>query len=340
MGSQKKIRFLHMFLAGIGITLLLKVFKIGNDHPHPEIFDYLITILITFLIWEGNLRIDCYLEKLFPWKHNAPKRALIQLIIVIIFSALGIYLSMLVFDKFVCALPSNTRDGFMTISVVLGVLISIMIVAIQISAQFFANWKQSLLEIEKYKNESLQAQLQNLKSQINPHFLFNNMSVLSSLVYKDQDKAVEFINQLSKVYRYLLDSKDSELVTLDEEMAFIKSYIYLLKIRFDSNIQFTITVGNDTLNKLIPPMSIQILVENTIKHNEVSSEQPLSVIIHANADELSVSNNLQLRTNREESLKTGLKNIKERYKYFTEKSVEIIDDAGAFTVKLPLLQTS
>jgi two-component system, LytTR family, sensor kinase len=329
-----------MFIAGIGISLLLKLFKIGNDHTHHPILDYLITILITFFIWEGNLRLDFLLDKIFPWQKNATKRALIQLFVTITFSAIGIFLSMIAFDKLVCPLPPSTRDDFMTISIILGVLISIMIVAILVGIQFFNNWKKSMLEAEQYKNESLQAQLQNLKSQINPHFLFNNMSVLSSLVYKDQDKAVEFINQLSKVYRYLLDSKDSELVTVEEEMAFIKSYIYLLKIRFDSNIVFSINVGEDSLKKLVPPMSIQILLENTIKHNEVSSEQPLTVIIHSTTNALSVSNNLQLRSNKEVSLKNGLNNIRERYKYFTEQSIEIDNDTKSFTVKIPLLQAS
>ncbi|MBK6833091.1 MAG: histidine kinase [Bacteroidetes bacterium] len=115
---------------------------------------------------------------------------------------------------------------FMMTSIVIGVLISIILSTSSIGAQFFSKWKNPLVEVEHYKSETLQAQLQNLKNQINPHFLFNNLSVLSSLVYKDQDKAVSFISQLSKVYRYLLDNKETELVTLENELTFIKSYTF------------------------------------------------------------------------------------------------------------------
>jgi len=165
------------------------------------------------------------------------------------------------------------------------------------------------------------------------------MSVLSSLVYKDQDKAVDFINQLSKVYRYLLDNKDRELVTLEDELAFIRSYTYLLQIRFDTNIKFAIEVENNALQKLLPPMAIQILVENAIKHNEISEELPLSIVIKNTGDVLEVSNNLQLRINSEPSSKTGLQNIKDRYSYFTDKPVEIIESTHSFVVKIPLLHS-
>jgi two-component system, LytTR family, sensor kinase len=165
------------------------------------------------------------------------------------------------------------------------------------------------------------------------------MSVLSSLVYKDQDKAVDFINQLSKVYRYLLDNKDRELVTLEDELTFIRSYTYLLQIRFDTNIKFDIQVENNALQKLVPPMAIQILVENAIKHNEISEELPLSVIIKNNGDVLEVINNLQLRTNTEPSSKMGLKNIKDRYHYFTDKPVEVLESEQMFVVKIPLIQS-
>jgi LytS/YehU family sensor histidine kinase len=226
----------------------------------------------------------------------------------------------------------------MMTAVVLGVLISISILSIEISSQFFSHWKKSLVEVEKYKTESLHAQLQNLKNQINPHFLFNNMSVLSSLVYKDQDKAVDFINQLSKVYRYLLDNRNSELVTLDQELVFIRSYTYLLQIRFDTNIHFEFDIEDSKRNLMLPPMALQILIENAIKHNEVSSEQPLTIAIIVTDHFLQVRNNLQLRVNKETSCKTGLQNIKDRYQYFTDTPVEVIQNTNAFIVKIPLLK--
>lgn len=334
---QNKTRFVYMFIVGIAISYLLHF--IMKPPEHNVVFDLLASILITIIVWEGNLRIDHWMNQKFPWVTMPGRRVLIHLPFSIFFSALTIYISMLGFNKFICVLPETTRDAFMKMAVSMGVVISIMLVAIEIGMQFFGHWKNSLIEIEKYKTESLQAQLQNLKNQINPHFLFNNMSVLSSLVYKDQDKAVDFINQLSKVYRYLLDSKDEELTSLENELTFIKSYTYLLQIRFDTSINFDIQISDIKLNQLLPPLALQLLIENTIKHNEVSSDKPLYVSIKTENDILIVSNNIQLRSQVDENGKTGLQNIKDRYKYFTDLPVEILKNDQSFIVKIPLLHT-
>jgi two-component system, LytTR family, sensor kinase len=330
-------RFIYMALLGVAISFLLHFMVGAKPEGHNLFFDIFTSIFITFLVWEGNLRIDHLMNKKFPWLKRPIKRILVQLPVIVIYSALVIYFAMLGFDTYVCELPGQAKSAFMIFSVIIGVMVSLIILPIEVSKQFFKHWKNSLIEVEKYKTESLQAQLQNLKNQINPHFLFNNMSVLSSLVYKDPDKAVDFINQLSKVYRYLLDNKDKELVTLEDELTFIRSYTYLLQIRFDTNIKFDFSVENNALQKLVPPMAIQILVENAIKHNEISEEQPLTVSVKTKGDVLEVNNNLQLRINSEPGSKTGLKNIKDRLKYFTDLPVEIIEDASYFNVKLPLL---
>ena len=247
---------------------------------------------------------------------------------------------MVAFNNFICIQTKEVKESFIKFPIIIGTLVTFAMLTIEISMQFFQKWKDSLIEVEKYKTESTQAQLQNLKNQINPHFLFNNMSVLSSLVYKDQDKAVDFINQLSKVYRYLLDNKDTELVSLKDELTFIKSYTYLLKIRFDSNINFDFAISSISENKLLPPMALQILIENAIKHNEISNEQPLTVTISSlNDEQLEVRNNIYLRSVSEPSNKSGLPNIIARYSFFTEKPIEIIDDSKTFIVKLPLLNS-
>jgi hypothetical protein len=326
-----------MIIAGILISFLLDFIAGSKPETHNHFFDFLTSVFITFAVWEGNLRIDHLMNLKFPWVSKPATRIFVHLPVIIIYSAAVIYIAMLGFNKYVCDFPEATKDAFMITAVIIGVMVSLIILPIEIGRQFFAHWKSSLIEVEKYKTESIQAQLQNLKNQINPHFLFNNMSVLSSLVYKDQDKAVDFINQLSKVYRYLLDNKDSELVSLEDELHFIRSYTYLLKIRFDTNIVFLIDLETESLKKMLPPMALQILIENAIKHNEISSDFPLTVKITSKNDILEVSNNLQLRLNNEESSKTGLKNISERYQYFTNKSIEIIKDSTLFSVKIPLL---
>jgi len=328
-----------MIIVGIAISLLLHSIVPFPEHDHNRLYDFLISIIITVLVWEGNLRIDTVLNEKYPWVIKPGKRILIQLFTGLFFSVFAIYLPMLLFNGYVCTLPQANKGELMGSSVVIGILITVIILSIEISTQFFNNWKNSLIEVEKHKTEATQALLQNLKNQVNPHFLFNNLSVLSSLVYIDQDKAVDFINQLSKVYRYLLDNKTSELVSLDTELTFIKSYTYLIQIRFDKNIIFDFNIADNCLNLLMPPMSLQMLIENTIKHNEVSSELPLTVSIVAKNNELKVTNNLQLRTNREPSSKTGLQNIKDRYKFYSEKEVEIIHTEKTFVVILPLLNS-
>ncbi len=334
---KNKSRFIYMILVGIAISFLLDFIMKAKPEGHNQFFDFFTSIIITIFVWEGNLRIDYWMNLKYPWVGQPIKRILVQLPVSMLYSAFLIYISMLGFNKYVCNFPESTKDAFMTTAIIIGVMVSTILLTVEIGMQFFKNWKTSLVEIEHHKTEVVQAQLQNLKNQINPHFLFNNMSVLSSLVYKDQDKAVDFINQLSKVYRYLLDNKDNELVTLQDELTFIRSYTYLLQIRFDTNIKFDIDIPENAMRLLLPPMAIQILVENAIKHNEISEAQPLTVRIKMENDVLEVSNNLQLRSQSEPSSKTGLKNISDRYSYFTTKIVEIIENANSFSVKIPLL---
>ncbi len=339
MISSRK-RFKYMIILGIVISLLLKIFiKFDTTNP-SSILGILSSIITTIIVWEGNLWIDIWMNKKYPWLNKPALRIMVHLPTSIIFSAASIYLSTIFFDYYLCEMPVADKKSFLGACVVLGVIISITLLSVEVGSKFFGYWKSSLLEVERYKNESLQAQFQNLKNQINPHFLFNNMSVLSSLVYKDQDKAVDFINQLSKVYRYLLDNKDCELVSVEEELVFIRSYTYLLQIRFDTNIQFNIQVSDAAKRKMIPPLALQILVENAIKHNEISEAQPLHIDILSLEDEIIVKNNLQLRNNPEQSSKTGLQNIKARYGYFTNKAISVIDDLKYFSVKIPLLNAS
>lgn len=326
-----------MLITGIVLTFVMKVTVYSTPQSHPLLYDFLITILITTVVWEGNLRIDNWMNLHYPWVSKTKTRFLIQFLVSMFYSAIIIYAFMLFYNYWVCCLSWQNKS-LMKSSFGIGLVVSFIILTFEVSGQFFQGWKNSLLEVEKYKTENAQAQLQNLKDQVNPHFLFNNLSVLSSLVYQNQDKAVDFINQLSKVYRYILDSKNNELVTLEDELTFLKSYMYLLKIRFDESLHFELNI-DETLNRhYLPPMSLQMLVENAIKHNEVSAEFPLHVTITSSLNNMIVSNNLQKRKLSEESTKTGLKNIEARYKYFTDQPISIEESDHSFTVSIPLIQ--
>ena len=325
---------------GIGLTFLIEELIEFPDSDHPFIYDVLLTVFITVTIWEGCLRIDSWLNVKHPWTESVSKRIGIQFLITLFFSSIVIYVPMLLFNLFICTVPLEKETALFVWCLIIGISVSFIILLIEISAHFFVNWKASLLEVEKYKTESTQAQLKNLKDHVNPHFLFNNLSVLSSLVYKDQDKAVDFINELSKVYRYVLESQENELVSVETELAFIESYRYLLNIRFGDSLKFNLVIVPGSRLKCIPPMSLQLLVENCIKHNEISEENPLEIRVETTEDSLTISNNLQERKDTEEKSNTGLKNMIHRFAFYTNKEVLVTKTEDCFTVKIPLLKVS
>ena len=329
--KDKKNRLLYMLGIGLMISSLFKPLFFRRDAFFDDVF---VTIIIaTVIIFEGNLRIDNWLDKKYSWITMPKKRIITQFLAALTYTMFLLYILMFIIHilksgKYEVINP-KMKQVFIP-----AVFSTVAVLAIDIGYQFFKAWKHSLIEVEKYKTESANAQLQNLKNQLNPHFLFNNLSVLTSLVYKDQDKAVDFINELSKVYRYVLDNKSAELVSLQEELAFLEHYIYLLKIRFGDNIEFLI---KNTEGGYLPPMCLQMLVENTIQHNEASQANPLKVLIYTENNHLIVENPIQPRSDKTESSQMGLKNIQSRYAFFTEEKVGIIQTEKIFKVVLPLI---
>ena len=191
---------------------------------------------------------------------------------------------------------------------------------------------------EQLKREAAQAQMLALKNQVNPHFLFNSLNILSSLVEIDPKLSVQFISRLSKAFRYVLEHPETELVTLKTELEFLDSYTFLLNIRFDEKLQVIQTVTHEQANQyLIAPLTLQILLENVVKHNQMSTEQPLTVSIYVAGDQLIVSNPILLRPSPQTSTGMGLQNIKNRYRLLTDKTVEAAEENGFFVVKIPLL---
>jgi sensor histidine kinase YesM len=336
--AKGKIRFLFMFIVGVIIFYILNNIVKYEIENHHKIWDFVTCIVITVFVWEGNILLDNWLNKTIQWQDLLRKRIFVQLFLSTSYTVAIIYLSLILFNLYICEYPVEKQKDSLVVSLIIGSMTALIINSIDIGAQFFGHWKKSLVEIERYKTETAQMQLQNLKNQINPHFLFNNLSVLTSLVYENQDRAVDFINQLSKVYRYILENKDIELATIESEMTFIKSYIFLLQIRFDKNIEFIISIDPSKNSFLVPPLTIQLLVENAIKHNEISSESPLKIEIKEKDNFIEVVNNLQLRMNYEPSSKTGLQNIKDRYSFFTSSQIVVSQTEKTFSVKIPILE--
>jgi sensor histidine kinase YesM len=190
---------------------------------------------------------------------------------------------------------------------------------------------------EKYGQERAQAQLETLKNQISPHFLFNSLNALSSLIYIDEDKASRFVDELSTIFEYVLQNKDKDLVPLKEELVFAEAFFFLLKIRFRDNLRLHLQIPALHLQYRLPPLTLQLLIENAIKHNIVSRDEPLTIDILVEEEYLVIRNKLQLRETPADSTGVGLKNIIRRYEYLTTKRVEILRTQADFTARIPLL---
>lgn len=217
-------------------------------------------------------------------------------------------------------------------------IIFIIIAAIIYAISFFKAWRREVEESERVKRESLSLKYKVLQDQVNPHFLFNSLNVLGSLIDLNVDKAKTFTNELSLFYRELLMYKDKDIISLKEEIDFVKRYIYLQQIRFGEALQVDI-IANKKIDGKVIPLSLQALVENAIKHNEISKANPLKIIIAISDEkELIVENNLQPKRNLEETSKTGLTNLAGRYEFLTGKEMVITKNNHYFRVSLPLIE--
>lgn len=199
-------------------------------------------------------------------------------------------------------------------------------------------WKEIKMNKEAIKKAGLQGQLQSLKSQVNPHFLFNSLNTLSALITDEPKRAEQFVDEMAKVYRYLLQTNQAELTTLSAEIKFIKSYYHLLRTRYDTGLELIITVNEEDLSRLIPPLTLQLLVENAVKHNTILEKNPLYIEIKSSGhDLLEVKNNLLEKSTRIKSTKLGLANIQAKYHLLSDRQPVIDLGSDYFKVLLPLL---
>ncbi len=325
----------------IGIPLVSLVFAFIYEGDILLLFDHRFFImllppfLVTASIWEGN-RLILYLgRKQFPSHLQIGKRLLIQLFCSIIFTfTASVILTNLI--HFILG-PEFCKNHDVSMHFLINMGATIFILSIYESAYFFSEWKKNVQKTEALARENIQSQFEALKNQVDPHFLFNSLNTLAALIEEENQPAQKYLEQLSDVYRYVLLNKDRSTVTLEEELAFVESYLYLNKTRFRDNLRIETQIPQQQQSRLIAPLSIQMLVENAIKHNVISKDKPLTIRIVQEADWIRVENNIQEKVLFEKSTKVGLQNIINRYSYLSSSPVQIGSDTDLFTVKLPLL---
>jgi LytS/YehU family sensor histidine kinase len=218
-------------------------------------------------------------------------------------------------------------------------VLNIIIITVIEAIVWFKRSQQSLVKAEKLERENSQIRFETLKSQLNPHFLFNSLNVLSSLIKKDSEKAQSFIDEFSSVYRYTLDVIEKPVVELREEINFAKSYLFLQKIRFENAIDMEIKVDASKLNYFVPPLAVQTLLENTFKHNKATTDNPLNIKIYNESDLLLVVNNLQPKFKGFDSKGVGLNNLRKRYELLGDELPQFSVTEKAYIAKIPLIKS-
>jgi LytS/YehU family sensor histidine kinase len=207
-------------------------------------------------------------------------------------------------------------------------------------SRFLVNqWKESIIQQEKLNRQYAETQYKALNQQVNPHFLFNSLNTLASLIPHSPEQSLKFVHRFSDVYRYVLESGQKSLVTVSEELDFIKSYLFLNQLRHGEGLQSTIEIDNTYLNHFIPPLSLQILIENALKHNETSIANPLRIHVFNSDNTIVVKNNFNPRSNYERPSGFGIKNLQNRYRYLTETPISTKIENNNFVARIPVIPT-
>jgi sensor histidine kinase YesM len=303
---------------------------------------FMFSFLMSSALSIGGIMVEAYFDKRMSWIEQPGKRLLLTALTYMLYSFV---ISLILITLLVLfTVPEVTLANISWYKMILQtrppIIIALIIISIFISRSWLMEWKRAAIEAEQLKSHKLASQYQSLKDQLNPHFLFNSLNVLSHLVYEDADKSAAFIQQLSKIYRYVLEVQHEELVSLEDELAFARNYLNLQKIRFGEGLLFEIE-DMEVKNQMVPPLSLQLLLENAVKHNIASISNPLKLLLKIENGYLIVSNNLQRKLSpAAESGGVGLSNICERYKLLSQLQPIIEENEATFVVKLPLLKTS
>lgn len=316
------------------------------DYSAQEIFvEFIMGILLSWAIIEFSQSISSLMDRLMPWSGSSLVRFLAQTALIIVSVIIMLYLQDRIFVLIYGNQKLTPQENlsiwqFCVVSIIVSVIVSLA----NTGYYLLKKWKISMSEAAELRIHTLElkevamhAELQSLKLQLDPHFMFNNFSTLSELMNGDLPQANSFLDNLARVYRYMIQNLKKNLVPLKEEIKFVTAYLYLISIRHGDNVRVTIELGEQAMEKSIPPITIQLLIENAIKHNIASAENPLYISISSISDQVVISNNLQRIPVTIPSSGMGLHNIKERYRLLAGQEPLINDDNELFQVFLPLL---
>lgn len=336
----KKIVKEVAIVAAIGFVMAIGICRQCLDDPVIFAKAGVYSSVLWLVMWFGNGYLSHFIDQYVDWLKYPIRRLILGILGYTIFPLIAMFFITLFFSwlwRFnmdITSFPENLSY------LVTAVIITFIIASFMSARGFFLAWRQLAVNEEKMKKEAITSKFESLKSQVNPHFLFNSLNALTSLIYDNQDEAARFVKQLSRVYRYVLDTREREVVPLKEELQFLDSYIFMQKTRHKEGLQVKIDIDPD-MDRFVAPLSIQMLVENAIKHNEISEENPLEISIAHVDQHIQVTNNKQLRPSKEEqSALIGLSNIKSRYAFLTDLPVEIDESDQKFTVRIPLVEVA
>ncbi|MBL7472608.1 2TM domain-containing protein [Robertkochia sediminum] len=336
--------FVKAFLIGVAVFLLV----LGINRIYNEDFtlvfnrelglDFLRNQVFSLLIYFGNMVVIRFLLKRYGVNLFKFRRMALAVLSSVLVTVLMIFLANAIFKIGVDGYSleeflAQEKVGYYRFTIILSLVITLMFYLFF----YYKQKKERQVAQQQVIAGAATAQFDALKNQLDPHFLFNSLNVLSSLIEENPDAAQNFTTGLSKIYRYVLEQKSKELVSLDEELRFARTYVRLLKMRFEEGIQFEIPEAASDPDYKVVPLSLQLLLENAVKHNAVSAAEPLVIRIRENDGYLEVVNNLQPKQVIGKGSRVGLKNIADRYALLTKKEIYKDQSGGVFKVSIPLL---
>lgn len=336
-----KLLLKERYVRWVGIAVVAGIILLtGDDHlaHEPIWYQYMVNWVFTAVYWNGAYFIFMMLRRVFPHISQTVRRLLLTYLTLFIWMSVGGVPIKLVLS--LCQASELLRLSLYTEYLWLNLPIALIVGTSYETVFFFERWKEAIRQNELLKNQQIRTQFEVLQNQMSPHFLFNSLNTLTTLIAEDQETAIHFTQKLSDVYRYILLNKENELVPLQKELAFAKDYLYLLKMRYPDNLFATFDIQEPALDKSLPPLTIQMLIENAIKHNIVSQAKPLRIHVRSEGDAIIVTNNLQLKGTLEKPTKTGLENIRKRYGLLGGRSITIDVSDETFVVAVPLLEVA